>query len=265
MRPNRLRRLRRIATTTVVALSLLAPGASAYWSNAGEGSASASLATLSAPTIDATPGNESVELTGGRSPPPAGARSNTLSLATATARRLPGSRSPSTVTSCTDTVSGRHPHIHGHRGLALLDGYERGKNGHRLFGPATHLVLEAASATPTAGEADSLTVLAKDASNATVSSYSGTHSLTFEGANDATNGEEPTVRDKAGVGRVRRTHRNHFIEGKATVSGATNGVMGLYKAGEAHIKVKEGSLNNGAGLAVTVKAASTKKLAISTR
>ena len=43
-----------------------------------------------------------------------------------------------------------------------------------------------------------------------------------------------------------------------------NGVMNLYKAEAAHIKVKEGSLNNGAGLAVTVKAAAAKKFSVPT-
>ena len=50
------------------------------------------------------------------------------------------------------------------------------------YGPATHLLLEAASTTPTAGEADNLTITAKDASNNTVGTYSGAHSLIFEGA-----------------------------------------------------------------------------------
>ena len=42
-----------------------------------------------------------------------------------------------------------------------------------------------------------------------------------------------------------------------------NGAMRLYKAEATHIKVKEGLLNNSTGLAVTVKAATAKKLVIS--
>ena len=128
------------------------------------------------------------------------------------------------------------------------------------YGPATHLVLEAASITPTAGEADNLTIIAKDASNDTVGTYSGAHSLIFEGAGEA-GGEEPVVIDKSGVERSFGEETEiTFTEGKAMVSSAMNGVMKLYKAEAAHIKVKEGSLNNGAGLAVTVKAAAAKKL-----
>ena len=48
------------------------------------------------------------------------------------------------------------------------------------------------------------------------------------------------------------------------MSSATNGVMSLYKAEAAHIKVKEGLLNNSTGLAVTVKAAVAKKLNVPT-
>ena len=55
--------------------------------------------------------------------------------------------------------------------------------------------------TPTAGEADNLTILAKDASNDTVGTYSGTHSLIFEGAGEA-GGEEPVVIDRSGVERT---------------------------------------------------------------
>ena len=43
--------------------------------------------------------------------------------------------------------------------------------------------------------------------------------------------------------------------GVATVAGANNGVMTLYKAEAAKITVTDGALNNGAGLAVTVSAA----------
>ena len=47
------------------------------------------------------------------------------------------------------------------------------------------------------------------------------------------------------------------------MASAKNGVMKLYKAETADIVVEEGSLSNGAGLAVTVKAAATKKLTLS--
>jgi hypothetical protein len=268
MRPNRLRRLRRIAATTVVALTWLAPGAFAYWSNAGEVNASANLATLSSPAISsATPGAGTVELTWSAVTPPA---SGTVEYfltrdGGAPSGGCPSSGSSSTATSCTDT--GVSIGTHEYTVTAVWRTWTATstvKSVAVAFGPATHLLLEAASTTPTAGEADNLTITAKDASNNTVATYSGSHGLIFEGAGVASNGEEPAVLDRSGVERsFGEATEITFSEGKATVSSATNGVMTLYKAEAAHIKVKEGSLNNGAGLAVTVKAASTKKLAIS--
>ena len=54
-----------------------------------------------------------------------------------------------------------------------------------------------------------------------------------------------------------------FVNGKASVSGADNGVLTLYKVEEAHIKVKEGTLNNGTGLAMKVKAGEAKGFKLS--
>jgi hypothetical protein len=90
-------------------------------------------------------------------------------------------------------------------------------------------------------------------------------SLIFEGAGVAANGEEPIVIDDSGVEKnFGEETEITFTEGKATVSSAMNGVMQLYKAEAAHIKVKEGLLNNGAGLAVTVKAAAAKRFSVPT-
>ena len=87
----------------------------------------------------------------------------------------------------------------------------------------------------------------------------------FEGAGESTNGEDPLVIDCSGVERsFGEATEINFSEGRTIVSSATNGVMKLYKAEAAHIKVKEGALNNATGLAVTVKAAAaTKKFVIS--
>ena len=116
------------------------------------------------------------------------------------------------------------------------------------FGPATHFQLEAASATPTAGEADNLTITAKDASNNTVGTYSGSHGADLRRPAKLAGGEEPVVIDKSGVERSFGEETEiTFTEGRATVSSATNGVMKLYKAEAAHIKVKEGSLKTAPG------------------
>ena len=167
----------------------------------------------------------------------------------------PGSSSRSTATSCTDTGVSIGKHEYTVTAVwRTWTAASAAKSVTIASGPATHLQLEAASTTPSAGEADNLTITAKDASNNTVTSYSGSHSLVFEGASEAASGTKPAVIDKAGVERkLTEPTEIVFSEGKATVSSSTNGVMKLYKVEEAHIKVNEGSLNNGAGLAITVK------------
>jgi S-adenosylmethionine hydrolase len=251
----------------MVALSLLIAGAFAYWSNTGQANASAILATLSAPTISsATPGAQAVELTWSAVTPPA---SGTVEYFVARdggapSNGCPSSSSHSTVLSCTDT--GMSIGTHEYTVTAVWRTWtatSTAKSVAVAFGPATHLQLEAASITPTAGEADNLTITAKDASNNTVGTYSGSHNLIFEGSGVASNGEEPVVLDKSGIERsFGEATEITFTEGKATVSSAINGVMTLYKAEAAHIKVKEGLLNNGTGLAVTVKAAVAKRFSV---
>ena len=139
MRPNRLSRLRRIAVITVVALTWLAPGAFAYWSNAGEGSAEANLATLSAPAItSATTGAETVTLSWSAVTPPgegtveyyvtrdgstasAGCPSSSLAL---DGHELHRHQRP-----------GRRPQIQGHSGVALVDVHRRRTDGDGCLRP----------------------------------------------------------------------------------------------------------------------------------
>jgi hypothetical protein len=262
-------RLRTLAP--VLALALLATVAvvSAFWTGSGQASNSATVATLAAPTItSATTGAETVALSWSAVTPPGEGTVEyyvTRDGSTASAG-CPSSSSHSTVTSCTDTnvAVGAHKY----KVTAVWRSWTSTGVEQTVtvaYGPATHLVLEAASTTPAAGEADNLTVIAKDASNDTVGTYTGAHSLIFEGAGVATSGEEPVVVDQSGVEKnFGEETEITFTEGKATVSSAMNGVMTLYKAEAAHIKVKEGSLNNGAGLAVTVKAAAAKNFKVPT-
>jgi hypothetical protein len=267
MRPTRLRRLRRIAASAVLALSLLSGGAFAYWSNTGEANASASLATLSAPTISsATAGAGTVALTWSAVIPPGGGTVEYYVTRDggAPSGGCPSSSSPSTATSCTDT--GVSIGAHEYTVTAVWRTWtatSTAKSVTVTFGPATHLQLEAASVTPTAGEADNLTITAKDASNNTVRTYTGAHSVIFEGAEESPNATKPVVVDRSGVARsFGEATEITFTEGKATVASSKNGVMKLYKAETAEVVVSEGSLSNGVGLAVTVKAAATKKLTL---
>jgi hypothetical protein len=262
-------RLRALAPALALALVATTAVVSAFWTGSGQASNSATVATLAAPTItSATTGAETVALSWSAVTPPGEGTVEyyvTRDGSTASAG-CPSSSSHSTATSCTDinVPVGAHKY----KVTAVWRSWTSTGVEQTVtvaYGPATHLVLEAASLTPTAGETDNLTVIAKDASNDTVGTFSGAHSLIFEGASEATNGEEPVVLDSSGVERSFGEETEiTFTEGKATVSSAMNGVMKLYKAEAAHIKVKEGGFNNGAGLAVTVKAAAAKKFSVPT-
>ena len=250
MRPNRLSRLRWIAATTVVALSLPAPGAVAYWSNAGEVNASANLATLSAPTISgAAPGAGTVALTWSAVTPPAGGTVEYYVTRDggAPSGGCPSSGSPSTATSCTDT--GVSVGAHEYTVTAVWRTWtatSTAKSVTVTFGPATHFQIGAASTTPTAGETDNLTITAKDASNNTVTTYAGAKTLTFSEPASSPSGKAPSY--------------------PATVTfttGAGPAAIKLYDAQTTTVKATEGTLE-GTSPSLTVKAAATKKLTVPT-
>jgi trimeric autotransporter adhesin len=260
--------LGRIATTTALALGLLTQGAFAYWSGAGEGSASMSMATLSAPAITAaTPGAETVELTWSAVAPPS---SGTVAYYVtrdggAPGAGCPSSTSPATATSCIDTGASIGAHEYTVTAVwRTWTAQSAVRSASVAFRRATHFQVQAASATPTAGEADDLTITAKDAANNTVVTYSGSHSVIFEGPVEAPNATKPVVTDKAGVERkLAEPTEINFSEGKATASGADNGVLRLYDAQTTTLTVKEGTLEGTSG-SLTVKAGQAKKLSVPT-
>jgi hypothetical protein len=127
---------------------------------------------------------------------------------------------------------------------------------------ASSFSLTAASTAVTAGEADNLTVTALDAFGNTAITYTGSHNLTFGGAANSPNVNHPTVSNSAGAATNFATAEAiTFASGVATVAGANNGVMRLYKAETASVTVAAGAVTNGAGLSVTVAAAAPARLA----
>lgn len=135
-------------------------------------------------------------------------------------------------------------------------------NTFSVFGAAAKLVLSAQSTTPTAGAGDNLTITAEDSGGNTVTSYAGSKNLTFTGANVAPNGTtHPTVTNSSGTAiNFGSTTAISFTNGVAQVSGSNNGVMTLFKAETALIKVSDGTINNGTGLSITVSAATAAGL-----
>jgi len=137
-----------------------------------------------------------------------------------------------------------------------------GNTGWAISGPAVELVLAAATTTPKAGEADNLTITARDAHGNTAASYTGAHNLTFGPVADSPSGAHATVSNSSGTATSFGTATAiGFTEGVATVAGGKNGAMTLVKPGATSITVTDGSISNGSGLAVTVSVGAASRIA----
>jgi hypothetical protein len=127
-------------------------------------------------------------------------------------------------------------------------------------GPVHHYTLTATTTTPTAGAVDNLTITARDEGGSTVTSYAGAKSLTFAGASNGPEGTVPTVSDSSGNDvAFGSATAIEFSAGVATVNGAKNGAMKLYRSGAASISASDGSLSTEAPLAVTVSGAAASR------
>jgi hypothetical protein len=239
----------------------------AYWTGSGEGAGPVSGAALETPALTVTAGAEAAQLSWTAvTPPGSGAVTYYLTRdGGAPAGNCPTSAAPKTVTSCTDEgVSlGEHHYILTAVWRSWRTASEE-KTVKVTFGPATQFGLSAASTAPTAGTGDNLTITAKDAHGTTVTAYTGSHNLTFEGASAAPSGTEPTVTNASGTAKkFGETTAIEFTAGVASVEASShNGQMTLYKVQEAHIKVKEGSISNGTGLTVTVGTGAFKSFGV---
>jgi hypothetical protein len=142
-------RLRALAPALALVLVATAAVVSAFWTGSGQASNSATVATLEAPTISsATTGAETVALSWSAVTPPSEGTVEyyvTRDGSTASAG-CPSSSSRSTATSCTDTnvPVGAHKY----KVTAVWRSWTSTGVEQTVtvaYGPATHLVLEAAS------------------------------------------------------------------------------------------------------------------------
>jgi hypothetical protein len=242
----------------VVALAVvsLTVTAAAYWAASGTGTSTAGVSTFQVPVLKATDGPETVQLEWTAvTPPGSGAVTYYVTGEGGTpGTGCPTSGAPTTVTSCTET--GVSIGAHTYEVTAVWRSWTSASEKQSVTvtsGPATHLVLAASKTEVLAGEAATLTVTAKDAANRTVTSYTGSHSLVYEGASAAPSGTQPTVSSETGAAvAFGEATATKFTGGVATVEGANNGQLKLYKPEEAKLKVKAGAISNEAAL-VTVK------------
>jgi len=259
-----------VGTATAAALTIcLCGSAVAYFTTTGTGSATAGLPNLSAPTISSAlpAAGGTVALTWTAvTPPGSGTVTYTvLRDGGEPAGNCPRAAAPETVTTCTDSglAVGTHTYTVSAR-WHTWSATSSSTQAKVTVGPAVELTLKAASTTPTAGVADNLTITALDEKGSTVTSYGGSHNLTFSGASASPGGTAPTVANSSGTAvAFGSATAIEFTQGVAIVSSTKNGVMNLYRAGAATISVGDGSVSSKAGLAVTVAPGVASKLGLS--
>lgn len=255
-----IRRLRScLAVAVLTALAVALGGqALAYFSGAGSGSASAAVTTLGSPTISAATAaaGGQVTLTWEAVTPP-GAGTVTYHVTRdggEPAGNCPTVKAPAAVTTCKDAAVPIGEHSY--RVVARWQTWTATsavKTAKVTVGEAVKFTIAGSTATPATGAAVNLTITAKDANNATVTTYTGAHNIVFSGASPSPAGNAPTVSNSSGTATAFGTATAlNFSSGVATVSGSSNGVLRVYRVGAASITASEGSITTPTPLALTV-------------
>jgi hypothetical protein len=265
-----MRRLRPTGIAGIAVVFLLAASvagtAIAYFTTTGTGSSAAkTVSALAQPAIaTATPGvGGTVSLSWGAVTPP-GTGNITYKVERNGGGASGTCASTPSATTCVDSglAAGTYTYVVTAKWRSWTTS-STSKAATVTVGPADRLVLSAASSTPTAGAADNLTITAKDAGGGTVTTYTGSKSLTFSGAPTGPDGAAPTVSDSSGAEiAFGGATAIEFSAGVATVTGGKNGVMKLYKSGAASVNVSDGSISTKAPLAVTVSPATASQFAL---
>jgi hypothetical protein len=256
------------AVATAALVVGLAGSAVAYFTTTGTGSATAGLPKLTAPTISAAlPAiGGTVALTWTAVTPPG---SGTVTYAVVRdgnepAGNCPSVSSPKAVITCTD--SGVEVGTHTYTVSARWHSWNATSSSAQAkitVGAATELTVSATTTAPVAGATDNLTITARDEKGSAVTTYAGSHNLTFSGASASPGGTAPTVSNSSGTAvAFGSATAISFTLGVATVTSTKNGVMKLYRAGANAISVNDGSFPNEPGLAVTVAPAALAKLTL---
>jgi hypothetical protein len=256
------------AALVLVVVAVVSGTAFAFFSTTGVGEASADVSALPVPKITAaTPAaGGTVALTWSAVTPPG---PGTVTYAVSRDGEEPDGNCPSltsraAVTSCID--SGLEAGNYNYAVTAKWRSWNSSSTTSTAkitIGPVTHLDLKAASAAPTAGATNNLTITAQDANDKTVTTYTGSRSLTFSGASASPSGTNPTVVNSAGTAIAFGSPTAiNFSLGAASVSSSKNGVMRLYKSGATSIKVSDGAISSSPDLALTVAPAATSKISL---
>jgi hypothetical protein len=251
-----------------VACVLLVGNAVAYFSANGAGSAAGAVTKLTAPTIStATPAaGGAVTLTWGAvTPPGEGAVTYYVTRDSGEpAGNCPGKPAPTAVTTCIDGAVPIGEHVY--EVTAVWHSWEAtssGKTAKITVGTVVAFTVAASATSITAGGSSNLTITAKDEKGNTVTTYTGSHSLIFSGANAAPGGTKPTVVNSSGTATNFGTATAiSFTSGVATVTSSKNGLVKLYQSGAASIIATEGSVTTPSPPTITVSAAAASKFVL---
>lgn len=256
-----------VAGLTAVALAALGGGAAAFFAGNGAGASTAAVSSLGTTTISTpTVGGGTVSLSWSAVSAPG---SGTVQYYVTRDGGQPGvacpnEGAPAAVTTCTDSDVPIGEHTY--RVIAIYKSWTTTsavKTAKVLTGPATKFTIAGNNAAPAAGASVNLTITAKDASNNTVTSYTGSKSLIFSGAEASGGGNKPTVVNSSGTAiNFGSSTSITFSSGVASVSSSKNGVMKLYKSGVSEIDVDEGSISAPVPLAVTVSPGTFSKFVL---
>ncbi len=125
-------------------------------------------------------------------------------------------------------------------------------------GAASQLVLSASTTSPTVGATDNLTLTAQDAGGNTVTTFTGSKSITFSGPANSPKGNAPTVTSSSGTAVSFGTAETITFSNGIATTGSGQMVMKLYDAQTVSIVANDSAdgLSNGSGLSVTAGAAS---------
>jgi len=262
-------RLGGVAGFLLSALAIAVAGtAIAYFSGNGTGNAAAAVSKLTAPTITvATPAaGGAVSLTWSAMTPPGEGTVTYYVIRDGgePAGNCPGKAAPTAVTSCTDGAVPIGEHTY--EVTAIWRTWEvtsAAKTAKITVGAVTTFTVAASATSIVAGGSSNLTITAKDEKGNTVTTYTGSHSLVFSGANAAPSGTKPTVANSSGTATNFGTATAiTFTNGVATVSTTKNGVVKLYGVETANIVATEGSVTTPSPAAISVSPAAAAKFSL---
>jgi hypothetical protein len=252
------------AFCAAIGIIAISGSALAYFSATGAGSASAAVTQLTAPTITAatpaTGGTVSLTWQATSAPGPETVTYYVTRNGGEPQGTCPDSTAPEAVTSCIDKEL--NPGTYEYVVTAEYSSWTKKSavaTAKVTVGPTSKFTITGSNASPSTGAGVNLTITAKDAAGGTVTTFTGSHSLTFAGAANSPEGKAPTVVNSSGTAvAFGNATALTFTNGVATAASSKNGYLQIYKAGEANVTATEGSLTTPTALTLNVLPTATR-------